>query len=160
MAYARAQGVQGVIFSGGDDLRSDPLRDQSEQALLAHCVAERLPVLGVCRGLQLIHDFFGGRLADADRDVHVAQRHLITVLAAAELPWLQGQAASRSVNSFHGKQLLGPLPAALRPWAVDAAGTCEALVHTHLKVAGIMWHPEREAALDDADRQLCQWLFE
>ncbi|AZD82632.1 gamma-glutamyl-gamma-aminobutyrate hydrolase family protein [Pseudomonas chlororaphis] len=160
VAYARDQGVQGVIFSGGDDLGSDPLRDQSEQALLAHCVAERLPVLGVCRGLQLIHSFFGGRLADAERDVHVAQRHLITLLAADELPWLPGQAASRSVNSFHGKQLLDPLPAALRPWALDAAGTCEALVHTSLKVAGIMWHPEREAALDEADRQLCQWLFE
>ncbi|WEK09782.1 MAG: gamma-glutamyl-gamma-aminobutyrate hydrolase family protein [Candidatus Pseudomonas colombiensis] len=162
VSYARDQGVEALILSGGDDIGSDPLRDQSEYALLAHCVAEGLPVLGVCRGLQLIQRFFGGQLAPAERAVHVAQRHPISLLPAAlqELPWLQGQSPSRSVNSFHGQQLLAPVPEVLRPWAVDAAGHCEALVHRHLKLAGIMWHPERDTVLHESDRQLCHWLFE
>ena len=160
IAYAQAHGIEGVIFSGGDDVGSDPLRDASEQALLAHCVAQHWPVLGICRGLQLIQLFFGGQLTAADRSLHVAQRHLIIPTAdVGDLPW-QVDAQPRPVNSFHGNGLAAPLPAPLRPWAHDEQGACEALVHTHEKIAGIMWHPEREISFSESDRQLCRWLFE
>lgn len=160
VAYAQAHGVEAVIFSGGDDVGDDPLRDVGEQALLAHCVAQHWPVLGVCRGLQLIQLFFGGQLTPADRSLHVAQRHLLIPTAdAAALPWAV-EAQPRLVNSFHGNGLAEPLPALLRPWAHDEQGACEALVHTGEKIAGIMWHPEREASFSESDRQLCRWLFE
>jgi putative glutamine amidotransferase len=159
VAYAQAHGIEGVIFSGGDDVGSDPLRDATEQALLAHCIARQWPVLGVCRGLQLIQLFFGGQLAEADRSMHVAQRHLL-IPTTDDLPWLNQPAVPRSVNSFHGNRLATPIPATLRPWAFDEQGACEALVHVSEKIAGVMWHPEREASLSEPDRQLCRWLFE
>lgn len=159
--YARDHGIEGLIFSGGDDLGSDPIRDQTEYALLADVIQRGMPALGVCRGLQLIQQYFGGQLADAEPRVHVGQRHTITPLAAcADLPWVANHPGPRSVNSFHSHQLLSPLPVELRPWALDETGACEGLVHRQLKIAGIMWHPERETSISEPDRQLCRWLFE
>ncbi len=160
VAYARSHGVEAVIFSGGDDLGSDPLRDVGEQALLAHCVAQDWPVLGVCRGLQLIQVFFGGQLIEADRNLHVGQRHrIIPAPESLVLPWHDDR-QPRVVNSFHGNRLADPVPWPLRVWARDQQGACEALVHDSARIAGVMWHPEREASLGEPDRQLCRWLFE
>ncbi|WP_296186301.1 gamma-glutamyl-gamma-aminobutyrate hydrolase family protein [Pseudomonas sp. UBA1879] len=160
VAYAQRQGVEAVIFSGGDDIGSDPVRDVTEQALLSHCIAERWPVLGVCRGLQLIQLQFGGQLTDANRALHVAQRHrLIPAPESLVLPWHDDR-QPRMVNSFHGNRLADPVPEPLQVWARDEQGACEALVHGSEKIAGIMWHPEREATLSEPDRQLCRWLFE
>lgn len=158
-AYAQAQGVDALIFSGGDDVGCDPVRDTSERALLAHAIGAHWPVLGVCRGLQLIHQHFGGQWVPAPAHIHVAQRHGITLLNAEQpLPWACDR-EPRTVNSYHGNRLLAPT-AALRPWASDEQGHCEAVVHAHLKIAGVMWHPEREPTPSEHDLHLCRWLFE
>ena len=158
--YAREHGVEAFILTGGDDIGSDPARDESELSLLKYAIADRVPVLGICRGLQLIHNFFGGKLASADRTAHVAARHeIFPVLDGLRLPWMDDDGGSRSVNSFHGNQLAYPLPPPLHPWARDKDGVCEALVHVDLKIAGVMWHPEREMIFSESDQRLCHWLF-
>lgn len=158
-AYARAQGVEALILTGGDDVGRDLLRDTSEHALLAHAISAGWPVLGVCRGLQLIQLHFGGKLEPAPADTHVGQRHFIHLPNAQDpLPW-PCERQQRSVNSYHSNRL--PTPALpLRPWAFDEQGHCEAVLHADLKIAGVMWHPEREPAPNEHDLQLCSWLFE
>src|SRR5689334_2452359 len=54
VAFAERWELDAMLLTGGDDLGSRPERDATECALLAHCIARGLPVLGVCRGLQLV----------------------------------------------------------------------------------------------------------
>ena len=50
-------GIDGVILSGGNDLGSSPVRDVTENALLSHSISNKMPIFGVCRGLQMIQIF-------------------------------------------------------------------------------------------------------
>lgn len=158
--YARAHGIEGFVFSGGDNIGTDALRDAGETALLEYAISARLPVLGICRGLQIIHAYFGGSFGAAEHSLHVAQRHMVLPCPEmATLPWLDCPPQPREVNSFHGNALASPLPLALRPWARDETQICEAVLHTDLNIAGIMWHPEREATFAPSDQQLFRWIF-
>jgi len=158
-AYARAQQIEGLILSGGDDLGSDPLRDESEFNLLEFALHQQLPVLGICRGMQLIQRFFGGTLISSVSGDHVATRHAVSL--SQSLPWhRETKTLFWDTNSYHVNQISVPLPSGLQTLALDADGYCEAFLHQQMKLAGIMWHPEREVVSHEFDRQLCRWLFE
>lgn len=159
VVYAQAQHIEGLILSGGEDLGSDPLRDESELALLKHAIMKRLPVLGVCRGMQLIQRSSGGKLVIDGGEHHVSTRH--TVSLCRGLPWRGvNEELHLEVNSYHANRIPLPLPTGLRALAIDADGYCEAFFHQSMKLAGIMWHPEREVLSNEFDRQLCRWLFQ
>ncbi|MCE9925848.1 MULTISPECIES: gamma-glutamyl-gamma-aminobutyrate hydrolase family protein [Aeromonas] len=159
VAYAQAQHIEGLILSGGEDLGSDPLRDESELALLKHAIMQRLPVLGVCRGMQLIQRSSGGKLVVEGGEHHVSTRH--TVSLCRGLPWRGvNEELHLEANSYHANRIPLPLPTGLWALAIDADGYCEAFLHQSMKLAGIMWHPEREVLSNEFDRQLCRWLFQ
>lgn len=152
--------LDGVVLSGGNDLvglpnaaRPAPERDRTERVVLEHGAAKALPVLAVCRGLQLINTFLGGWLSPVQG--HVASRHLVEPLSDDPIFGSYGE-----VNSFHAWGLppdgLGPgLKATLR--AED--GGIEAVCHERLPWIGIMWHPEREQPFTNADLNLITKLF-
>ncbi|MFD7666053.1 gamma-glutamyl-gamma-aminobutyrate hydrolase family protein [Streptomyces sp. NPDC059788] len=138
---ARAAGLRGLLLTGGDDLAEyggpTPERDRTEQALLAWAVDRDLPVLGVCRGTQIILRSYGAELVPVDG--HVATRHAIRTEGGA----------IRTVNSYHRMAALAAPPPLLATATCD--GTVEAVRHRHARVEGIMWHPEREAEPDPLD---------
>lgn len=129
-----------VLLTGGNTLAAyggdAPERDATETLLLEWAIAKRRPVLGVCRGLQLILHHFGARLGPVAG--HVG-RHTITF-----------EGARREVNSYHE---LGATeaPEALEVLARADDGVIEAARHRALPILGIMWHPEREAAFAERD---------
>jgi putative glutamine amidotransferase len=143
--------LDGVIFTGGnslchlDEMANDraPERDKFELALIAHAIDLSLPFFGVCRGMQIINHYFGGRLVKIKN--HVAKRHeIISVNPSVKLP--------KTVNSYHswtipGDGLANPLEVAGR----DCDGNIEAYIHRDKKIAGIAWHPERENELNKLD---------
>lgn len=147
--------LAGVILSGGNDLvhfegasTGAPERDACERALIDACAERDLPVLGVCRGMQMLCDHYGSRLEPIEG--HVGGVHAIDVSKAAAL-----DLSSRTqVNSFHR---FGVYPAGLGSelYAVATApdGSIEAVAHRRYRQAGIMWHPERPPH-DPADTQL------
>jgi putative glutamine amidotransferase len=163
-AWACALGIEGVLLSGGNDLCGLPgasgeaaERDRSEALLLDLAHARRWPVLGVCRGFQMLNRYLGGTLTAVEG--HVAMRHALypTAHRARLLPT---DPKVIDVNSFHrfGVAAEG-LAEPLVPVFCDAQGFVEAAEHRLLPWAGVMWHPEREAVLGEPDRALLSRLF-
>ncbi len=74
---AQSMGVNALVLSGGDDIGASPLRDATETALLRWAASHNLPVLGVCRGLQMLQHYFGGGLVRLAPERHVRTRHAV-----------------------------------------------------------------------------------
>lgn len=130
-----------LVLTGGEDLGLTPRRDATEAGLLAYAVSRRLPVFGVCRGMQLINHHFGGRTAPVDG--HVACTHSVALGPA----WTGLYGPSAEVNSYHAHGIApDELASSLRAAAFDAEGHVEALYHPSLPIAGVMWHSERRGA--------------
>lgn len=138
VAFAAGWGITGLILTGGDDIGVEPRRDASERALLDHAIDHDLPALGICRGLQLMVKHFGGRVAHDASGRHVATDHAV-VIGANEFGFEPG--APIVVNSFHDNVILSA--GELQPFATDEQGHIEAAYSPQHRLAGLMWHPER-----------------
>lgn len=145
MALAGRAGVAGLLLTGGNDIGTAPERDETEGRLVAWAEERGLPVLGVCRGMQMLLTLAGAMLEPVAG--HVGVRHPIR---------LDGERVE--VNSYHGlaaRAVAGDLEA----WGVADDGVVEAVRHRYRPSVGIMWHPEREAPFRALDIGLVATLF-
>ncbi len=133
-----------ILLSGGNDIGSCPERDRTESRLIEYARQHRLPMLGICRGMQMMGTQCGGTLASVTG--HVRTRHR-----------LHGE-LSGEVNSYHNLALRA-CPPEFAVIARSEDDSIEAIRHTSLPWEGWMWHPEREAALADYDLQRLRMLF-
>ncbi|WP_280463185.1 gamma-glutamyl-gamma-aminobutyrate hydrolase family protein [Nocardia carnea] len=134
----------GLLLTGGNDLvpygGGAPERDATEVLLLTASLNRRTPILGVCRGMQVLQHYYGVALSRVPG--HVAVEHPIAF-----------RGTQRVVNSFHhwaAYNSLGPLEV----WGRAADGVVEAVGSRELRLAGIMWHPERMPVPDGRDMAL------
>lgn len=151
--------LDGVVLSGGADIspaRYDrPLenadyppeeeRDEFEFATLTQAVEHELPVLGICRGLQLVNVHSGGTLhqhvpahAGFDSPPHT-HLHAVSIESDSVLGSLYGD--HKPVNSLH-HQTIDTLGSGLRTTAVADDGTIEGIEHESLPIVAVQWHPE------------------
>jgi len=153
--------LDAILLSGGNTVTgltpnaadAAPERDRFEHALIDAAISQSVPVLGVCRGMQLINLHFGGHLSPING--HVACRH--TLCAKPEFAGM----IALDGNSYHRWAIVGgQLGAALQPMAHDGEGHIEAFRHLHQRIAGIMWHPEREQPLRAIDIDLMKRLLQ
>ncbi len=155
-----SMGLDAIIFSGGNTIASlDPLaadtspeRDAFESELLRLALIKNIPVIGVCRGMQMINLAFGGRLNQITG--HVATQHAIYSKAPAyQFP--------EKVNSYHNWGINNDgLAHKLEMIALDAEGHIEAYKHPNAKLLGLMWHPEREKPFNPLDIKLLTRFLE
>ncbi|TPH17082.1 type 1 glutamine amidotransferase [Litorilituus lipolyticus] len=146
--------LDGIILSGGNSIATldssaedaAPERDEFEIALLTAALDKSIPVLGVCRGMQVINVALNGKLEPVSG--HVAQKHQIfTCSSDFTLPDI--------VNSFHNYCIPAKgLAKTLTPLATDNAGNIEAYFDSQRSILGVMWHPEREIPFSQLDIQL------
>lgn len=176
-SFLDALGVVGVILTGGNNLALDvydvegPVsdtyesRDRTELSILDHAARTNLPVVGVCRGLQVLHVFTGGRLRRLDEGApgdsgHVATFHEI-VLGSSHWQALAGS-SRLEVNSFHDYGFHAD--SVTDGWEVAATartdGVVEGLAHRRLPFVGVGWHPERDNRAGEFDRSLVGWMFD
>jgi putative glutamine amidotransferase len=125
--------VDGIVLTGGNDLAAyggdAPDRDETETAMLDLAERRDLPVLGVCRGMQMIQHRFGTRLQPVHG--HVAPQQFISI---------DGKRVE--VNSYHNFGTMEVYPP-LTSWAIAEDGVIKAVKHTDRRMIGLMWHPER-----------------
>ncbi len=135
--------LDGFILSGGDNIGDDLKRDKTEKHVLEFATNNKLPLFGVCRGMQVINNFFDGNILKSNDTKHIDNLHLVDIL---ESPFSKILGDSKiNVNSFHQNLIKSEiLGNDLIPFAVDTSDdTIEGFFHKSLPVSGVMWHPER-----------------
>ncbi len=140
--WAWALRTQLVILTGGNDAPGTgqdavPARNEAESLLLSLAARTGTPVLGVCRGAQMLALAAGMRLTRVEG--HVRVRHALTgPLAGA---W-RGPAEVASFHHWGVEE--ASMPAGWDVLARSETGGMEAFASRARRALGILWHPERE----------------
>ncbi len=152
--------IAGVILSGGNDLsrfsngQLSHIRDEFEKKIVNSCMRRGLPLLGVCRGMQLVTDHLGGTLKKAQG--HVGVRH--ELLADRSSQFHSEISRLGSVNSFHN-YVVEKLPVGFVSAATSADGYYEAAENKERKIFLQMWHCEREEPFNESNMQIIKKFF-
>ena len=136
--------IDALILSGGDDVGTPPERDKTEHALIDFAIKNDIPILGVCRGMQKLNQYFGGTQNTLSTKIHVNNDHMISIKQESFLNIFDSEAVQ--VNSFHHNVITNDcLGRNLVPFAFSKNdNTVEGFFHSEFPFIGVMWHPERE----------------
>ncbi len=130
-----------IVLTGGGERGKSAARDRVEDVCIARARRGRSPLLGICRGLQVINQACGGALTNIGG--HVARPHPVHVEPSLQ----RFYGFDVTVNSYHDLGIpRDALASELVVAATDADGNIEAACHRSLPIAGVMWHPERAGA--------------
>lgn len=153
--FVEIMGLDAIFLSGGNSLAAFEKdsnhiateRDEFEFALIHAARENDIPIIGFCRGMQILNVFFGGKINEVEG--HVGSQHHIHPVNSTEI-------FPKRVNSFHtwgiSQNNLSP---ELEPLALDDCGNIEAFQSKKMKILGLMWHPERDYPFD----RLCEKLI-
>jgi putative glutamine amidotransferase len=171
--------LDGLLLSGGGDIdprtfglregiaeETDPRRDRSERALVESARRRRMPVFGICRGLQVINVALGGTLVDdipvtpahprpSRPEQRLALRHRVHVARAWPAAGLVRDGDGVIVNSIH-HQAADRVARELAPVAWSEDGVVEALEGSDPDwfVRAVQWHPEKMRVAGEAGHAL------
>jgi putative glutamine amidotransferase len=177
--------VHGLLLAGGGDIEParygagdhpaqygmDPDRDELELELATTAVAMGVPVLGICRGVQLLNVAFGGTLVQhlpdgnghagnqvVHRDEAMQAMHDVEVERGSRLAEALGDTRAACLSHHH--QGLDRVGDGFRPvaWAPD--GVVEGIERDQGWTVGVLWHPESTAATDPVQQRLLGTLVE
>jgi len=178
LAAAALQSVSGLVLTGGEDVSPehygaaphprlgdvDPVRDAAELALIAEARVRRLPILAICRGIQILNVALGGTLyqdLESERPGPVPHAgetslHPVRVQPGSLLERTLG-ARSATVNSRHHQAIRDVAPGLKAvAWADDGViEGAEASAADAPWIVAVQWHPEdlTERALFDGFAQ-------
>ena len=171
----------GLLMTGGHDVNpamygeskhstcgiSSDTRDKMEEILFHMALGVDKPVLGICRGIQLMNVLMGGSLYQDLPTEHKSQvehhmsapydreAHKVEILEGNLLTSIYG-AGMHGVNSYH-HQAIKELAPNVVPMAVSEDGLVEAICVPDKKfVVGVQWHPEFSYQSDERCRKILQ----
>lgn len=176
--------LDGLLFTGGADVdpatygteksplcgKTVPRRDAFERELLSRFLPTGKPILGICRGMQILNALHGGTLyQDIPTECTLTSLHCsstgtpafhgVSVTEGTPLSALFPEKTAY-VNSFH-HQAVQKLATALRPMALSDDGVLEALYAPHHPFLwAVQWHPERIFRENELSRRLLSAFIE
>jgi gamma-glutamyl-gamma-aminobutyrate hydrolase PuuD len=171
-------GISGLVLMGGSDVNParygesrrpetedpDNARDDLECALIQEALDRDLPLLAICRGIQILNVQHGGTLVQHLDTTALHRRktedrgqpvHQVDIVPGTRLAAIEEDLPRLDVNSRH-HQAIGKLGNALQISARAAEdGTIEAVERPGKRfVLGVQWHPENQAATDPRQAKL------
>jgi putative glutamine amidotransferase len=166
--------VDGLVLTGGGDVdparygapgtatEVDLERDDAEIALVRAAAEARLPVLGVCRGHQVLAVALGGTLVGGLAHLLPHDGHAVRTAPGSLVHELLG--GRPHTSALHRQAVLDPGPA-WRPTAWTEDGVIEAIEPTagDWPALGVQWHPELawvDQLSDETGPALFRWLAE
>ncbi|MDZ4266213.1 MAG: gamma-glutamyl-gamma-aminobutyrate hydrolase family protein [Mycobacterium sp.] len=166
---ARLTSFDAVLLPGGADMEPSrygaeavpettdtvAFQDEFELGITRAVVELDLPLLAICRGMQVLNVALGGSLLQhvpETNTLHHNAVHRVDVKEGSRLHAIVG-AANIDVSSYH-HQAIDRLAADLVVTAVAADGLVEAVEHRRADVVAVQWHPEDRHATSDTDAAL------
>lgn len=165
----------GLLLPGGGDVephrygqepRTDALygmvslHDEFDLALIRAAIARDLPVLAVCRGMQILNVAMGGTLVqDLEVEGHWMAEHEVTIEGDSLLAEAAEAMHLRHCYSVH-HQGLDELGAGIMPVAYDDHGLVEGVQYTEASwILGVQWHPEDTTSVEPAQQRIFDELI-
>lgn len=171
--------LHGLVISGGDDIHPsiynaeeqgkavyDPERDAMERDCIGYALERELPVLGICRGYQLLNAHCGGNLyndilrlrKETSNTSTLLPRKTIHLAADSRIAVLLGTTRLK-VNSLH-HQAIDRVADPFRVVGRDLDNFAQALEHVQgREIMGVQWHPEY-LIYQSRQRRFFRWLVE
>ena len=147
--YIKDSKVKGFILSGGEDLKKNKERFKIEKCIYYFCLKNKIPLFGICRGLQMIAKINNINLLRVEN--HVAKRHFITTINSKN-------SIKRKVNSYHNWKIEN-CPKDFRITHLSNDKVIEGIKHKKLPIQAFMWHPEREKNYNKIDIKILKNFF-
>ena len=136
--------LDGIVLSGGDNIGENKKRDETENKILNYALEKKIPIIGVCRGMQLINKYFGGKLSIDNSTIHLAEKHNVDITHENFRALFSSE--SFPVNTYHQNMIqVEGMGNGLKPFAIFGKdGSIEGFFHEEFYIIGVMWHPERD----------------
>jgi putative glutamine amidotransferase len=146
VSFCENKNINLLIITGGENIGVFKKRDKTELVLLEFMISKKLPVIGICRGMQLIHYYYGGDIIKGNNSFvkeHRATYHNVII-----------KEATVKVNSYHNCKIKETtLSSNLSILATNVNDrSIEAFIGD--KLLGLMWHPERDIQFSKFTKQL------
>jgi len=157
--YFKSLKIDVLLLSGGNSISlpnknisdSAPERDNFEFKLIKFGIKNNIPIIGVCRGMQILNMFFGGQIKKIKNHVN-ANHKLYLNSDEYDLP--------KFVNSYHAWSIpKNNLANKFYPVAFDKNGNVECFVSKNRKILGLMWHPERDKVCNEKNINLLKKII-
>lgn len=150
-SYIENWDINAFILIGGEDLGISDERDNTEKLIFEYSRKETLPILGICRGFQLIYKLMGGSIEKQSENFsrfHTANHHEIIMGNKKEI-----------VNSYHSNAIIE----SVKPKELEIIARCKKdntiEAYEGYNILGFMWHPEREKVFNEWDAEKIKNFF-
>ena len=146
--FLKSLNIKGIILSGGNDVKKKTLRYKFQVYLINFALKNKIPILGICQGMQIMGIKFGSKLVKVNN--HIRKNHKLINLSKEKFP--------KETNSYHQYSLKScPKNFFITTKSLD--GNIESIKHKVLPWEGWMWHPERDKKIDKINNLRLKKIF-
>jgi len=145
----KSTNFEGIILTGGGNPKKNDVRQKVELFLIKHSIKFKKPLLGFCRGAQLINLYFGGSIKKVSN--HVKKKHFL----------LSNNLKKKiKTNCFHNFGITyETISNKINILAKTKDNSIEFFKHHNYEIYGIMWHPERSQKINKTELGLIKKIF-